>query len=77
MKEVCYDCGKEMKTFKTGVKILEEKEDGTPYKVWNADIKKCPECGHKVFCGFGDRPTAHDCDENFKSELLSAEYTFR
>lgn len=52
-KPCCAKCGKEYKTVKTGVGVLEHKGDGSLYRISAADLLECPECGHQITWGYG------------------------
>ena len=49
-------CGRFMRPEKNGVTVEERLEDGRPYKLWDADLWSCPECGNEVIAGFGAQP---------------------
>jgi hypothetical protein len=47
-----------MRVKKNSVTVEEVFEDGSPYKLWDADLFECPECGVEVITGFGGGPLA-------------------
>jgi hypothetical protein len=47
-----------MRVKKNSVTVEELLEDGSPYKLWDADLWECVECGVEVISGFGARPIA-------------------
>jgi len=51
-------CGRFMVVVKNGVTVEELLEDGSPYKLWDADLVECPECGTRIVSGFGRAPLA-------------------
>lgn len=51
-------CGRFMKVGKNGVTVEELLDDGSPYKLWDADRYQCPECHAEVTTGFGSQPLA-------------------
>jgi hypothetical protein len=51
-------CGRFMRVKKNGVTVEELGEDGAPYKLWDADLFECPECGVEIISGFGRTPMA-------------------
>lgn len=51
-------CGRFMRVKRNSVTVEELLEDGSPYKLWNADLFECPECGVEVIAGFGRAPIA-------------------
>lgn len=57
MRIVCVKCGLTLKTEKVGVVAQENlSHKGDPYKIWQADMLACPECGYQVLAGFGENP---------------------
>ena len=54
---VC-QCGRIMQPEKNSVTVEELMEDGSFYKLWDADLLRCPECGIEVITGFGLCPMA-------------------
>jgi len=63
-RPVCVKCQVDMKPEKNGVGLLDMAEFG-PYKVWDADLWKCPECGCEVVVGTGMHAVSHHHDDNF------------
>jgi hypothetical protein len=53
-----------MRVKKNSVTVEELLEDGAPYKLWDADLWECPDCGVEVITGFGARPLA----EHYQTE---------
>ncbi len=51
-------CGRFMRVKKTSVTVEELTEDGSPYKLWSADLWECVECGVEVIGGFARAPLA-------------------
>lgn len=51
-------CGRFMHVEKNSVTVEEQLETGGPYKLWDADLYACPDCGVKVITGFGRSPMA-------------------
>jgi len=49
-------CGRFMSVLKNGVTVEELQGDGTAYRLWDADLVECPECGVRVISGFGRLP---------------------
>jgi hypothetical protein len=49
--------------------------DGRPYKVWQADLLECPDCGFQIITGFGQQPLAVKHHPDFDSELQRVEFT--
>ena len=46
-------CGRFMRPKQNSVTVEELLEDGTGYKLWDADLYACEECGAEVITGFG------------------------
>ena len=51
-------CGRFMRPKKNSVVVEELMEDGSPYKLWEADLWECADCGTEIVAGFGARPFA-------------------
>jgi hypothetical protein len=51
-------CGRFMRPKQNAVTVEELHEDGTPYKLWEADLWACPDCGVEVITGFARLPLA-------------------
>lgn len=51
-------CGRFMRVKKNSVTVEELMEDGAPYKLWDADLWECVECGVEIIAGFGRGPLA-------------------
>ena len=74
---VCEKCKKTMRVEKVGIRIVENTEKGTPYKVWMSDRLKCPDCGHTVlFIGLNQQPLAHHHEESFSTQAYYSEMSF-
>ena len=61
MKPVCVKCERELHMEKAGVLVRELFQKNTMiYKIWSADLWKCPECGLEIIpaSGFADKPLA-------------------
>ena len=58
-KLVCPKCQCDMHVDTIGVLVVERASFG-PYKVWYADLLKCPGCNVEVVSGFGDNPLRQD-----------------
>ena len=65
-KMVCVKCEVEFKPEKNGVVVAEKFQRNTAlYKLWGADLWKCPICGVEVVAGFAMNPLA----EHYKDDL--------
>lgn len=64
-KSVCVNCEVELKPEHNGVIVAEMMQNNTKiYKLWGADLWKCPECGLEVVLGFAQRPFAEHYEGN-------------
>ena len=63
-RPVCVKCRTEMRPETNGVGLLDMAEYG-PYKVWDADLYKCPTCSYEIVTGFGVDAISHHIDEDF------------
>lgn len=68
MKRVCVKCEREFKPEENGVIVAEMFQRNTKiYKLWSADLWKCPVCGIEIVVGFSQYPYAEhysaDCKE--------------
>ena len=69
-RPVCAKCEVEMRPEKNGVGVLDMAEFG-PYKIWDADLYKCPKCGYEVIVGFAHFAIAEHHEANFESTVQS------
>jgi hypothetical protein len=51
-------CGRFLRVKQNSVTVEELTEDGSPYKLWDADLLECVECGVEIIAGFALRPLA-------------------
>jgi hypothetical protein len=58
-------CGRFMRVKRNGVTVEELTETGTPYKLWDADLWECVECGVEIITGFGKSPLAEHWQERY------------
>jgi hypothetical protein len=66
--KMCATCGVEYCKEKSGVHVVEMASFGV-YKIWLADLHKCPKCGHVLIAGFGGNALAEHYDEPRFSKL--------
>jgi hypothetical protein len=53
-KQVCVECETSLKIEQNGVIVVEMfNEDRSIYRLWSADMWKCPLCGVEIVTGFG------------------------
>jgi predicted RNA-binding Zn-ribbon protein involved in translation (DUF1610 family) len=74
-KNVCVNCEIELKPETNGVVVAEMmKEDTEIYKLWMADLYKCPQCGVEIVLGFSSNPLMEhfEGDIDFKFNQLEA-----
>lgn len=71
----CVECQTYYAAKKNGVNVLETLEDGTPYKVWHADLLECPDCGKQVVKGFGSQALSVKHQPDFDVYLNQVEIT--
>ena len=72
MREVCVPCKIEMRIETVGVAVLEMATFSGrvgPYKLWMADLMKCPHCGHEAVTRYADRPIAEHYQSDFEARL--------
>jgi hypothetical protein len=66
-------CGRIMRVLKNSVTVEELLADGEPYKLWDADLFECIECGTTVITAFGRYPLAEHYQADYaeqRSRLL-------
>jgi hypothetical protein len=66
-------CGRFMRVKKNSVTVEELLEDGGPYKLWDADLWACPECGTEVISGFAKLPLAEHYQADYALQRLRFE----
>jgi hypothetical protein len=59
-------CGRFMLCKQNSVTVEELMEDGSPYKLWDADLWECPDCGTQIITGFGKSPLAEHYQPNYQ-----------
>ena len=69
-KSVCVNCKVELKPEENGVIVAEMMRENTAiYKLWEADLWKCPECGIEVVLGFGSMPFMEHYEGDINAKL--------
>lgn len=69
-KPSCVKCKRAMEIEKTGIYFVEMFNDPPqPYKIWSADLWRCPVCGHQIVRGFGDNPLMEHYEDGFETYL--------
>lgn len=61
-------CGRFMRVKKNSVTVEELLEDGEPYKLWDADLYECQECGAQIITGFGREPMAEHWQPDYTAQ---------
>ncbi len=61
-------CGRFMRVKKNSVTVEELLEDGGPYKLWDADLYECPECGAEIIAGFAQLPFAEHWHQTYAAQ---------
>lgn len=65
-KALCVKCETEFKIERNGVVVAEMFQENTKvYRLWFADLWKCPVCGAEIINGYGQEPIA----EHFQADL--------
>jgi len=75
MKDICIQCGLEMKVGQVGVAVVELYLDPPePYTITYADTRECPKCRREVVCPSSAAPTIQHHDAKFAEEIAKALY---
>jgi hypothetical protein len=61
-------CGRFMQCVRNSVTVEELLEDGTGYKLWDADKFACVECGVEIVAGFGRAPLAEHWQPDYAAQ---------
>ena len=61
-------CGRFMRVKTNGVTVEELLEDGLPYKLWEADLWECVECGCELIAGFARLPLAEHYQPTYATQ---------
>ena len=70
-RALCTDCGRDFQVDKTGVLIKELfMGDKQVYRIWAADLLKCPGCNIIIIARFADKPIAEHWDKEKMAEAL-------
>lgn len=76
-KPICVKCETEYEIKKAGV-TAEEMASFGGYKLWQADLLRCPKCRHEIITGFGSIPAAeHFQKERYQEVLDNTEFVYR
>jgi len=69
LKEVCFDCQRQMQVDQVSITLLELDGNGDAYKLWHADVLKCPDCRREIVARFADRPISQQGIEGFQDRV--------
>ena len=73
-KIICVKCEVEFRPEENGVHVHElMRADTAIYKIWDADLWKCPRCGILIVAGFGQKPFAEHFEEDQMRAVLDSE----
>jgi hypothetical protein len=61
-------CGRIMTIKQNSVTVEELFEDGRGYKLWDADLYECLECGVEVISGFAQLPLAEHYQPTYAAQ---------
>ena len=65
---ICVDCSLEMRPKHNGV-TLEEMADFGSYRLVQADVWACPNCGFEVISGIGKKPVAEHFQDGYNKRV--------
>jgi hypothetical protein len=57
-----------MRVKQNSVTVEELLETGAPYKLWDADLYECVECGVEIIAGFASHPLAEHYEEHYDAQ---------
>jgi len=64
-KPICVQCETEFRMEVAGIYVTEMfQKNKEVYKLWSADLWKCPICDTRIVFGFGNKPCVHHADED-------------
>ena len=70
-RPICVNCQIEYRPEKNGV-IVEEMAAGIgSYKIWHADLWKCPVCGHLIISSYGNKELTRHSDPDYEKRRLA------
>ena len=71
-KPVCVRCEIEFRVRRVGVAVIEMAyEPPIPYRITQADLLRCPQCGQEIVTGFAQKSIEHH-EGKFKEALEKA-----
>jgi len=63
---VCAGCECLMTHERSGLLVEERTDEDGPYKIWSADLWRCPHCGTELLTGFGAEPVHQHFEEGYE-----------
>jgi hypothetical protein len=69
-RPVCVKCEVEYRVAKNEV-LVEERYGFAQYRLWFADLWRCPKCGHKLIVGFGRTPYGESTQFDYAEKIKS------
>jgi hypothetical protein len=61
-------CGRFYQVERNSITVEELDELGRPYKLWDADLWRCPSCGTTLVTGFGRQPIAEHWQPTYREQ---------
>ena len=61
-------CGRFLRCKQNSVTVEELTEDGRGYRLWDADLFECTECGVEIIAGFGFGPIAEHWEPTYHEQ---------
>jgi len=61
-RPICVKCKQELKPAQNGVAAVSN-HHGKDIELWDADLWKCPVCGHELIFGFGNNPVTGEWEK--------------
>ena len=61
-------CGRFMRCLKNSVTVEELHSDGTPYRLWDADLYTCEDCAAEVITGFAKAPLVEAWQRDYATQ---------
>jgi hypothetical protein len=75
---VCVPCQRQYRAERNGVHAVEMMDNDTrPYKIWMADLLRCPGCEHQILSGFGANPVSEHYMPEFDKWMKHVEFTVK
>ncbi len=71
----CVPCKTYLRPRKNDIYVLETMADLRPYRIWNADLWECPDCGTQTILGYGQNRISEHYEEGFSGWLERVTHT--